>query len=445
MQGINLLHLEVCVTIFLCTAVSEAYLQNFFVVRSNCSPSFSRQMYKKSKHELVILRYARGVRAKNWMRCPPSFFRLSSKPFWFGDFDEGKVDIISYLPITEFEMPPRTEYVLKKLTEAFIKGDITFDYRGDITLDDITVAIEDEYKFVARPCHVGDYKMYGHHPGRNGSRISSSLNDTTKILAFTALNRVPIEIVTTLLKLLKSEVTDANVTYILGTIIEEMETVGWEAVSFPQGLPLRVRRDYILSKRKRYNPIPRRTPLTRSQDILDAKTVIREAMNTKPPPKIVDKRKMLAEIDQIAPDWIVKSQLSQSPESSLREIIFFPSRINRNRLSRRLMTSSKRYQQRLKHSGTQGLVAYRVLSFLWYSSTFFGSWKLVGFCPTIAKNDFNPMTFQKVAKILASVYIGSRITNTLRVALALSILPQAHKILEYIRRKTRSTREAHES
>jgi hypothetical protein len=353
------------------------------------------------------------------------------------DFDDEKVDIISYLPIAEFEMPPRTEYALKKLTEVYIRSDVTYDYRGDSTLNDILVAIEHDYKFVARPCYIGDYKVYDHRLERHGSSISSILIDTSKILAFSALNRVPTEIVITLLNLLKKEVPDADVVYFLGTVIKVLEAEEWEAVSFPLGLPLRVRRDYILSKRKKYNPIPRRTSLTRSQDIFDAKAAIREAMNTMPPPKIVNKRKMLAEIDQIAPEWIVKSQLSQSPESSLRETIFFPSRMNRNRLARRLIMLSKRYHQRLKHSGAPGLVAYRLLNCLWYSSTFFGSWKLFGFRPTLAQNNMKGtcILFRKIAKVFVSVYIGSRVTKTLRVVLALSITPQANKLLEYAKQK----------
>jgi len=267
---------------------------------------------------------------------------LSSFSSWGDDFsyrqgvDLDDVDL-SYLPIDVFSLPPRTENLLRRATLIYVMSEVKNNI-DRLTIDEVLETIEEEYQYRTVPLSVGE--LHFEEEIANVEELDTR-HPAAKVLSFAAMHCLPAEITVLLFKE-SSRATgkiDHESSKKLQILISTFQQSGWKAVSFPNGLSLRLKRGFMISKRVRFNPIPRKSFLTRKRDINDASRVLELSSVTTPPKKIANVTNMMAVFDEIVPDLTTKSRASLSINSKELEgmLAFFP---RKNRLWIKFVISS---------------------------------------------------------------------------------------------------------
>lgn len=242
---------------------------------------------------------------------------------------------LSYLPIDFFDLPPKTEDFIRRVTHIYVMGNVRRYLPSKITVKEVLRTIDAEYRYNAVPLSVGDVSLAVKERHSNDGEEFDAQEYASKVLSFAAMHCLPAEVTKTLfaIKLSTGETGNGMAHKTLESIRLSLQSDGWKSVFFPCGLSLRMKRDFIYSKRVKYNPIPRKSLLTRKRDIAKANRFVKAAANVKPPSRAVNApnmlgvidKSMLAVIDEMAPGLGVKSPLSLSQDWSLKGIqTFFP-------------------------------------------------------------------------------------------------------------------------
>jgi len=271
---------------------------------------------------------------------------LSSYSPWQGNYPHeeqvmgDQVDDVdlSYLPIDFFDLPPKTEDLLRRVTHTYVMGDVRKDLPSKITVNDVLHTIDAEYRYNAVPLSIGDISLAvkERQTDDTDGKEFNAQEYAAKVLSFAAMHCLPAE-VTKFLFAIKMSIGETEIGYgpakkTLESIRLSLQSDGWKSVSFPYGLSLRMKRDFIFSKRVKYNPIPRKSLLTRKRDIAKANRFIKVAAIVKPPSRVVNTANMLSVIDKNMlavmdeiPEPSVKSRMSLSQDWSLKGMqTFFP-------------------------------------------------------------------------------------------------------------------------
>jgi hypothetical protein len=364
--------------------------------------------------------------------------KFASSPFWMDDYleenDFTNTDI-SYLQIKLEHLPIGTESILRQVTQSYIESDIDMEKQG-LGMTEVLETIDLEYKFAQVPFIIENESGFI----EEDNAIITSKIIISKILSFAALYRIPVEVTVILFgNYINDGGMHIKTKEYISKFLDMFHEHGWNCVTFPNGLALRIKRDLIVSRRRRFNPVPRNTIFTRSKDILNAKDAIREAGMIKPPQKLIPKHLALDEINKITNELNFQSELSQS--SHIKEILtFFP---NQNKaLKRAIRATLLRKRSSLGSMGRAGFISYVVLSFVWYSSSILWQWcqftaetQNVYLVP--AKVDAVKRSLAKFSEIFVTTYFKPQmaLTKFHRLGLAILLTPLGNKALRWTQEK----------
>jgi len=374
---------------------------------------------------------------------------LSSSPFWLNEFmenDEENTDI-SYLPLNVYDLPPATERLLRRITKLYIESDVVKN-KEYVKVAEVLKVIDAEYKYFSVPIDIGNETVNFDTKRQKDEKHNDqeeAMHLFSKILSFAALHRLPVHITILLFEELimtnTNKIENLNIKGAneIRNLLVSFQKGGWGTVNFYNGLSLRVKRDYIFSKRDRYIPWPRKSLFTRSRDAIEAEQALLEAEKVKLPRKLVQKEVMVEEINQIANELNVRSELSL--RRSIKDVLtFFPKQNNRawSRLNRVL----GKHATKLRAAGRAGLISYGILNFIWYTFIIMWQWHRLkidnqNFQVVQVKIHAIRWSLRKFSKALMSAHFGSQVTKMLRMSLAVILAPVGHKALLWTQKKLR--------
>jgi len=284
--------------------------------------------------EIVLFHrmFNRNVALSSYSPWQDSFLR--EKQATSDQFDD--VDL-SYLSIDLFDLPPKTEDLLRRVTHVYVMGNVRKNLPSQITVNEVLHTIDAEYRYNVVPLLVENVPLTAREDQTVDVEELNAQEYTTKVLSFAAMHCIPAEVAVLLfdVSLPTREVEIGSGTYskTLARIKLSLQNDGWKSVSFPSGLSLRMNRGFIFSRRAKYNPIPHNSILTRKLDIAKANRFIKAASIAKPPNRVTNTANMLAVIDEnmlaviddMAPELGVKSRMSLSQDWPLKDMqTFFP-------------------------------------------------------------------------------------------------------------------------
>lgn len=405
------------------------------------NPEQRCEYYYPSRLVLQSTRAITTDQGYGYLKAPIKF---ASSPFWMDEFleynDSHNTDI-SYLPFhIVANLPIGTENILRKATKTFIESD-TKRGQNDLKLADVLDSIDSEYKYDQVSYTLGNESV-SFESRRNGS-ISIDAKSTarivmSKVLSFAILHRLPAEIALFLFGDLTNEKgMDFETKKEICTLLETFQMHGWDSVLFPQGLSLRMKRNYIVSRRSRYNPLPRKSLFTRNQDAMDAMEALNEANAVQPPLKLIRNQITPEEITQIENELNIQSELSQ--RSSIKDkLTFFP---NKNRLLKnRLLRTLSKQTIKIRALGRAGFVSYGLLMFILYTCSIIWQWHLfsmqghnINFVQ--GKVDAVQRSLYKFSKVFISTYFNPQLTKLHRFSLTVLLVPFGNRILARTQKK----------
>eukprot|EP00553_Chaetoceros_curvisetus_P011244 CAMPEP_0204635144 /NCGR_PEP_ID=MMETSP0717-20131115/30906_1 /ASSEMBLY_ACC=CAM_ASM_000666 /TAXON_ID=230516 /ORGANISM="Chaetoceros curvisetus" /LENGTH=297 /DNA_ID=CAMNT_0051653805 /DNA_START=106 /DNA_END=996 /DNA_ORIENTATION=- len=217
----------------------------------------------------------------------------------------------------------------------------------------------------------------------------------------------------------------------------------WSSVSFPQGLSIRLKREYMLSRKDKYFPVPRSSIFTRSADAVGASDAIRQAQLVKLPPKLIKKKEAVEQFNEIERELIqiqtLGQELPKCDNSLFQDMInFFP---RQNKILKRVgkMATSKPMMQ-LRALSQAWLISYFVLNIFWYTVGILWRWKNIlalEASTVLVQGKFQALklSLKRFAKAFISTYMGNRSTNLIRITISTALTPYGKKMLEYTEEK----------
>ena len=324
--------------------------------------------------------------------------------YWNKEGKKKDRSILSYLPfhILNGVIPPKSEELIINITWQYINmegspstGEDTEDSNDIqtqtslsklVSVKNIMDMFDDEYVYVDLPFQVGNLS-YESGKGKRATKETETYILLSKLLSFAALYRLPSEVVTQLLNACSWE---SNITEIDNKIIHDIRDQfhskakdigatdkskpnGWNTVSFPQGLSLKINRKYLQTRLQRFERIRRINHVLESlsarkkrNQASAALKAIAEASTVRPPRKVNRWKNIdiLNKLDANLREVIRKT--SSDYDSYWLAIIknpFFPTR--RFKKIQRRWRSIVRKMKKNKQS-IIALFLLSILSFCWY-------------------------------------------------------------------------------
>lgn len=360
--------------------------------------------------------------------------RFASSPFWMDDYledDDVSNTDISYLKFVNLQdLPMGSEMVLRKVTKAYIESDVK-RVQSDLKLSDVLDTIDSEYKYTRIPYKVGNNTISFESKADSQSFARTIVS---KVLSFAALYRLPETIVVFLFGGLVDEkrIDDETKQEIIN-LLEAFQKVGWNSVEFTHGLSVRIKRDYIVSRRKRFYPLPRKNIFTRSYDVLAAAEALDQAKLVHPPLKLIRKQAFVEEINRMEN---IQSELSQ--RSSLKDMVltFFP---NKDKQLNRFLRATTKQTLKMRSVVRAGFISYCLLSFIWYTCSIFWQWyrfpESQGVFLVQGKLGALRRSMHKFSKIFVSTYFNPQLTKLYRFIISVLLAPFGNKALEWTQNK----------
>lgn len=387
-----------------------------------------------------------------------------STVFWsadgFASFDEfrehdeerTRESVLAYLPAGGIYLPPKTRDLLIRATSQYVnrgKVDDCSSVRPMDLPEDVLNTIEEEYISVTVPFSVGSIQCDADKSDRTVDSVAAC-----KILSFAALHRIPREITLLLFGVdnnlpldlsvgkLDADVNDsvpvkvpkkAGGAYTLDDYKMAFSSGGWDAVSFPRGLALRLRRRFVQSRMERLSPFPRKVRLRHDKAANDASIAVLEASLARAPARRITREEFLASID----DEIRTISLDREDWSLKDAMLFFPTR--RNQFLKRLARAIRSQSAKLQKAGRAGVVAYGALNFVWYTLAITFQWRRIASLSGVPPGTLVAVkgSIQKFGKVLAAAYIGSQLTKLPRLSLAVILAPVGNRALLFVKQKLR--------
>lgn len=319
--------------------------------------------------------------------------------------------------------------VLQIIKDAYLASDTS--NQGQL-LDWRTVLeiIINEYSYRAVPFTI---EGTSYNPNSNeDDDDAEGIELFSKLLSYAAINRIPKELTSFLLSVCSAE------SLIPRDCAEGFQLYGgWSSVRFPSGLSLRVKRRYLVSKRQRFSPVPRR--LMNQWQVFEAERLILEASRAKAPVKPISRADLLASMD-VEPSVrsLFSSMTAESErwkESLKKDFeVYFP---RQNRALQKFTKFLSAKSEAFKNVGRAGLISYGFLNFIWYTFAVLFSWRRAAAIPyapapiAAAQNSLLALRYsmQKFFRVLVSVYFGSQLTKLARLSLAVALAPVGDKVL----------------
>lgn len=338
---------------------------------------------------------------------------------------------LDYLPNRGQDLPPDFRQLVKDATIRYTSSSSSFqddddDLEGAQYILDI---IDFEYKISNRPVMI-----------HNTTYNTSQSNRISQILSVSLFHQLPACIVC---ELLTSNGNDDDDDNLLNLWRQAMETDGWAAISFPEGIRVQIRPGQVSSTWNKDLPPRKVTP--------DMATEMLEAAHLAQVPTILRSSSILQALEEelSMPSPIVRRKTMlhalekefsfpsfSRPSFTTVSIPFFPKdkitlmkevRKSISKKLRRAQFVTRQLTEKLNKAGRAGFLAYGFLNFALYAGGTILQWhRIVPTGPSFQNQ------IQKLGKVLASVYIGSQVTKIPRIALALALAPFGNRSLEWL-------------
>ena len=369
----------------------------------------------------------------------------------------GNDGLLNYLPNQGHDMPHKTKRLVRRMTSEYIYG---IENRPQVDGADILAVIEAEYAPLSSAVSVrlGNRTLW--QGGEEEERI------VINILSFAVLYQLPKEIASRLL----SSFTQSGDNKLIAEIQKDFEQLGWEAISFPKGLGIRVNPNLMVSllgkqgsKSSFFPPsrVPWRSRSTRKAAEAAKEGVMNTAAVQPPEQNIMSKEEFLVEIEnemrssQI-PSGLPTSKPKKGPSRFSLEGTPLPSfpesyrawtRVKRammdspkNALSRnkswiRLSTAMDSQYAKIKEAGRAGFMAYAFINFVLYTVGIAWQWRRIATDMPGPGTTLVSLTLKKLGKAFARVYVGASLFKLVRIVVALALAPAAGRVLQFTQRK----------
>lgn len=381
-----------------------------------------------------------------------------SSVLYDGTFEGVDDGMLAYLPDGGKTIPPRTRRLVSQITSQFIYG---IEGQPNLSSRTIVEVIKSEYESLPVSMTVGNRTF-----GSGGGDLL-----VVQIVSLAVLHQLPSEI---MLKVVDCAATENQA---LRDFKTEFEAVGWEQVSFPAGLSIRIKKGLISRTTQPSDQSffpPSRLPWrsrSSSRAAEAAQKGIRLASEAKAPEQTIrTKEEFLVEMEneiQAPPLSEVAvtepSDMLSSEALSLQDALpSFPSEgYSRawTKVKRVLMTPSpalasnagwKKFSnvmdtqyKKMKDAGRAGLMAYAFMNFVLYTVGVTWQWRRIAVeVPLPAGATMVSLTLRKFIKAFTRVYVASAVFKLVRVGISLALAPAAGRVLSFTQRKLKVSENA---
>lgn len=383
-----------------------------------------------------------------------------SSVLYEGTFEGMDNGVLAYLRDGGKTMPPKTRRLISQITSEYVYG---VEGRPNLDSRGVTEVFDSEYEPLPVSVVVGS-KTFG--PGQGEELV-------VQIASLGVLYGLPAEI---LLKIL--DCAEPN-NQTLKEFRTEFEAVGWEQVSFPSGLGIRVKKDLVFrtsrpsSDQSFFPPsrIPWKSRSSRRASEAAQRGIELAAKAVAPEQNFMTKEEFLVEIEneiqadplsQVAETESTTSFSSGSLALGGDVLPSFPSqrygmawkRVKRLLISPTLPFADnatwKKFSgiwvtqiQRMKDAGRAGLMAYAFINFVLYTVGVTWQWRHIAVeAPSGNGATLVSLVARKFVKVFARVYLAAGVFKLVRIAASLAIAPSADRVLRFTQRKLRVSENA---
>jgi len=392
-------------------------------------------------------------------------------PIGGGGFDTGREDdsLLSYLRVPPESLPPRTKKLIKLATENYVYGTTTTttrknDHDGDLFQEALDV-VEEEYRAFDVPILLdGNVTI---DVTKTGDEIDESI---AEVLSLAALYRLPKEITLELLGTNAStsettptetateynkgrnNATDAVASDKSRASFDVCRVVfqekGWEAVSFPKGLAIQLKRKFITASgdgaaptasSNRFMSMLRR----KKRRIEVAQVAVEEAKIAEPP----ERRQRQTREEFLA---TIEEQFGSSAALSLGggssgggiptrdSLLFFPKNAPLTGYSwKRLKRTADRQFAKLRSKGRAGIVSYCFFNFVFYTAGFLRQWPRVAPADPFLAPSVVVVCLRKFGRIFMSLYLANQVLKLPRLLAAVALTPVSKRVLMFVQERLR--------
>ena len=332
------------------------------------------------------------------------------------------------------------QHAIKELEASYITHIDTT--QNSFNCKDLLDIIEDHYVYRDVPFTIVSSSgiSFDFNPGLSINSITRTQGELlSKILSFAVITSISKEVTAFLLELVVKKFDNEGNPYLSRSSIDAFRSGGWNAVKFPSGLSLLVRRKYLKSNRERFFPLPRRFWNSRAID--DAQIMIAKAAKQSPPitDSIGDMKSIFESVDvsgEISVRSLFANMKSETDKWKREMKLYFP---KQNMFYKKLKVFFNRRADALKSAGRAGLISYGFLNLAWYTFALIFSWKRVAgtsYVPIgVSRSFLMQNSLRKFMKVLAVVYVGSQITKLPRLCLAVISAPVGDLALKWLEKK----------
>lgn len=343
------------------------------------------------------------------------------------DDDMDQQLLASFLPVTVVRsLPPLTRMLVLGATKRYMYGADFLDVRYELSSDWMAAVIQEEYISVDAPVQVGDAVFDG-----QGS----------KLLSLAAQCRLPKNI--TLELLLASSGNSMS----LQLIRQAFAQTGWEGVSFPSGLALQLKKQYVVSngtrdRRRRlaaWLTLPGRR---RKQQIQEAEQLVTEAQSSiAPQRKPKSKQEFLSRMEEELTAISSLPTATRVSEGQLRHspLLFFPNRKSPLGVLWSFWRSIKRIIEKesatLKSKGRAGFVSYCLFNFVFYSVGVLWQWQRVAPADPFAAPSVLHVIIRKFGHVFGSLLVASQLIKIPKLFFAVAMVPITERSQSFMMRR----------
>lgn len=350
-----------------------------------------------------------------------SFTLLATESSEFLDIAEEtrNFSLLDFLPQRGRILPFRTRKLFHSVTESYVFQKKE-PYLPLYTADDLRLTIDEEYEVKEVPLCLGNLTL------DSDAEIEENAQTMVEVLSLAALHRLPKELALGLLK----PITDATTK----AYVDIFERFGWNAVCFPRGLALQLKRE-LRSKEQQKGWWKNAWNLRRREKRLqlEAAIAVAEAQRVQAPEvrSTSPRDEVLAKIEQQLSEHAIK------PIRRKDELLFFPNSMPLKSFSlRQFRRFAKRQYSMLKRKGRAGVLSYCVFNLLFYTMGMAWQWQRIAPAdPLTTSSSITMVMVRKFARVFASLYVAAQLIKIPKVFGAIALAPYAQRVTDVVSKK----------
>lgn len=177
--------------------------------------------------------------------------------------------------------------------------------------------------------------------------------------------------------------------------------------------------------------MPRTWMKSRKEAIRNAQQAVDEATYTQAPPRrLLSREEFLRSMDK---------ELAATEPTELLPTLFRDARLffpRQNLKLKRLRKVFKKQFVLVKAAGLAGVMSYLALSFAWYTIAILAQWRHSTSTVEMSSRALGT-ALRRFGKVLVGAYIGSQLTRSLRLKIALVLAPFGNRVLRLTQKKLR--------